>query len=66
MAGNKCNINYNNKIITISGVAERWVNKEFFLSKKIKKYNSSDNGDMSNKKEGFIALSPKAYGNLEK
>ena len=45
-------IYYNNKIITISGVAERWVNKEFFLSKKIKKYNSSDNGDMSSKKEG--------------
>ena len=41
---------YDNIIITISGVAERWVNKEFFLSKKIKKYNSSDNGDMSSKK----------------
>jgi len=43
-------IYYNNIIIIISGVAERWVNKEFFLSKKIKKYNSSDNGDMSSKK----------------
>ena len=41
---------YYNIIIAISGVAERWVNKEFFLSKKIKKYNSSDNGDMSSKK----------------
>ena len=43
-------IYYDNLIIAISGVAERWVNKEFFLSKKIKKYNSSDNGDMSSKK----------------
>jgi hypothetical protein len=35
----------------LNGVAERWVIIGFFLLKKKNKKNSSDNGDMSNKKE---------------
>lgn len=53
----------------MNGVAERWVIIGFFLLKKKNKKNSSDNGDMSNKKEikryiyHIVYLySPKAYG----
>ena len=44
------------------GVAERWINIGLFFFSKVYN-NSSENGDMSNKKEETIkSLSPKAYG----
>jgi hypothetical protein len=47
------------------GVAERWINIGLFFYRKVYN-NSSENGDMSNKKEETLkSLSPKAYGQVK-
>ena len=45
----------------MNGVAERWVVIRFFLLKKENRKNSSDNGDMSNKKEIKVCVSMYRY-----